>query len=325
MTSWNRTLPLPRPSEDELEAARSAPASAPESAPQPSAVSVALSSGPPSSGEFDDSPFDTPSSWGGVPAQVMVQPSPAYPPLPRPFFPTQASLLAHLPEPVDGPPTEPPSSGPTLFQEFPAGLLPAPASAPDLPPVTRTPRRTVVLLGQTASVEAPEANHLDEIPSPRADQPASRPLPPDAPPWAVMARYLATYLESTIAQGDASPFLRVSVQRALAAFRLSGHPPAQIVRVYHLIERAHDALRSTPRGDLREVIHDCSLVIRRSLPADLRSRLAEADVVAAVEAMQQEPEPRLAKGRAVARLLGWPVLPEEWLLDAIDAAIASAP
>lgn len=328
MTWRSRTLPLPpppAPRRDESAGSAALPPEPPSEA--PGEASLALSSGPAWSGA---SVTDPASSWGDVPAHVLAPPA-AYPPLPRAYLPTQASMQGLAPT---GAPTTMATAQAAWTQVAgaPAGLLAgqgepgggvASQPGPETPPAVaeRAPRRTALLLGQTASVDAPDARVSAEIAAPGE----LRPLPPDAPPWMVTARYLSGLLEAAIAHGEASPHLKAAAQRAVGAFRLSSHPPAQVARVVHLVVRAHDAIRSTSRGDLREVIRDCALVIQRSLPADLRARMSEQDVVAVVEAMQHEPDARRARGLAAARLLGWPDLPEAWLLDAIDAALHSAP
>lgn len=359
--SWNKTIPLPRPAPaaGETEASPSSSDTSPEvipsgappisATPASSVPSNASGSLPASialsSGEFSESPFDVPSSWGGVPPQVLAPPAPqpVYPPLPRPYYPTQTSAQMHG-APTASPVSDtlemkgPPSGLPTLvggaalgFSGLPTGLPGPPVSSTPgeaAPPATRhqrAPQRTAMLLGQTASVEAPEATPSQAVREASLERPGIAPLPPDAPPWMVTARYLSNMLEAAIASGGSDPALQAAAQRALWAFRLSGHPPAQIARVHHLVERAFDALRSTRRADLDGVLRDCSLVIWRSLPGQVRAQLSDAQVEAIVRSLHAEPDHRRARGLAVARLLGWPPLPEAWLLDAVDSALKSSP
>lgn len=323
----------------------SRPSPGPASPPAPS--EAPLSGETSLSGPLDDGSFEIPSSWGGVPPEVWrnvaAPPAPAnYPPLPRPYFPTKTSMVAHPPPggssdtlEMQGPPSGMTAAGGTLPSA--AALASAPA-VPALAPVSGSasavmtrpamaaPRRTMVLLGQTASVEAPGATPEREMMLSSVDGVSPlRALPPDAPAWMLEARALSSALEFAIEQGHANPFLQAAIRRAVQVFRLSGHPPAQIARLCHLLDRAYMAIRSTMRDDLEGVFGDCAQVLHRSLPAELRRRHSPDEVREIVRLLHAEPDLRRARMLALKRMFGWPDLPEDWLFEIMDTSIACAP
>src|SRR3954468_23387007 len=72
-------------------------------------------------------------------------------------------------------------------------------------------------------------------------------LPPLAPDWMRAARTMADWLEERIRSGTVEPVEQACIARTWAVWALGGTSEAHVLRVAHLVGRAHGAIRGTPR------------------------------------------------------------------------------
>src|SRR3954452_20158274 len=85
-------------------------------------------------------------------------------------------------------------------------------------------------------------------------------LPPMSPEWMRAARALADWLEERIRNGSVDAVEQAAIARTWAAWSMSGASEAHILRVAHLVGRAHGAIRGTPRqqGNLQAAYQACA-------------------------------------------------------------------
>src|SRR6187549_3050192 len=88
-------------------------------------------------------------------------------------------------------------------------------------------------------------------------------LPPLSPEWMRAARALADWLEERIRGGTIDAVEQAAIARTWAAWSMSGASEVHIVRVAHLVGRAHGAIRRTPRQSpqLQAAHHACAGVL----------------------------------------------------------------
>src|SRR6187551_91216 len=100
-------------------------------------------------------------------------------------------------------------------------------------------------------------------------------LPPLSPEWMRAARALADWLEERIRIGSVDAVEQATIARTWASWSMSGASEAHILRVAHLVGRAHGAIRGTPRqdGQLQAAYHACAGVLHSSLPTTIRDRM----------------------------------------------------
>lgn len=132
-------------------------------------------------------------------------------------------------------------------------------------------------------------------------------FPPVAPDWVRAARTLAAWLNERVARGSLSPLEEAALSRTWAAFSLSGSTVPQILRVAHVISRAHSAIRATPRGEseLQAAVHDCAGVLHAGLPTAVRERMPMERAIQVVRGLRTESDPWAAVVQGVSELLGW--------------------
>ncbi|HEY3500694.1 MAG TPA: hypothetical protein VGK73_38640, partial [Polyangiaceae bacterium] len=155
---------------------------------------------------------------------------------------------------------------------------------------------------------------------------AERPQPPDttreltaekkrlraaapgaAPEWLRAARALADWLEQRVEQGTVEPIEQAAIARVWAAFCLGGVSESQILRVAHLVQRAHTAIRETPRGslDLQAAFHAAAGVLHTGLPSAIRARMPFERAVAVIRRLREEGDEWTAIVEGTTELLGW--------------------
>lgn len=132
-------------------------------------------------------------------------------------------------------------------------------------------------------------------------------LPPLAPEWMRAARALADWLELRIVAGKATPVDQVAIARTWAAFSLGGVTGPQVVRVAHVVDRAYQAIRESPRatGDLQAAILACASVLHKTLPSAVRARMPLERAVYVVRKLKGEADAWAAIVEGTSELLGW--------------------
>lgn len=149
-------------------------------------------------------------------------------------------------------------------------------------------------------------NLLDERSSTAARRPSPG-LAADAPEWMRAARTLADWLEARVAQGSVSPIDEAAIARTWAVFCLAGSSEGQILKVAHLVQRAHTAIRNTPRGqsDIQAAYHAAAGVLHTALPTELRARMPSERVVHVIRKLRDEADAWAAIVEGTSDLLGW--------------------
>ncbi|HVJ22146.1 MAG TPA: hypothetical protein VM686_42360 [Polyangiaceae bacterium] len=131
-------------------------------------------------------------------------------------------------------------------------------------------------------------------------------LPPTAPEWMRAARALADWLETRIARGTVNPGEQAAIARTWAAFALGGATDPQILRVAHLVHRAHVAVRELPRDDrLQIALRAAASVVHSGLPSSVRKRMPLERAVYVTRMLHDEIDSWAAIVEGTAELLGW--------------------
>lgn len=172
------------------------------------------------------------------------------------------------------------------------------------------PAETVHEFEPPSSLLAALATGKNLLPDERAQARNRRPpqgLPADAPEWMRAARALADWLEERVERGALSTADQSTVARTWAAFCLGGSTEAQILKVAHLVQRAHTAIRGTPRGqhDLQAAYHAAAGVLHAALPTGVRDRMPLERAVHVVRRLRDEADPWAAIVEGTSELLGW--------------------
>lgn len=143
--------------------------------------------------------------------------------------------------------------------------------------------------------------------SERQQQKLTGALGPEAPEWVRAASSLAAWLEERIARGSVEPVEQAAIARAWAAFCLGGATEPQILRVAHVVQRAHAAIRESPRGqqDLQAAFHAAAGVLHAALPGVIRQRMPLERVVYVVRRLREEADAWTAIVQGTTELLGW--------------------
>jgi hypothetical protein len=132
---------------------------------------------------------------------------------------------------------------------------------------------------------------------------------PDAesPEWLRAASSLAAWLEERIERGEVDVVDQATIARAWAAFCLGGATEPQILRVAHMVQRAHAAIRESPRGhqDLQAAFHAAAGVLHSALPGPIRERMPLERVVYVVRRLREEADGWTAIVQGTTELLGW--------------------
>src|SRR5262245_61340339 len=114
------------------------------------------------------------------------------------------------------------------------------------------PQQTLVPAPESAELERLEDSELPPETTDQVEHDARKlkeSLPPVAPEWMRAARALANWLEKRIQAGEVEPGEQAAIARTWAAFALGGATDPHILRVAHLVHRAHVAIRELPRDD----------------------------------------------------------------------------
>jgi hypothetical protein len=127
----------------------------------------------------------------------------------------------------------------------------------------------------------------------------------DAPPWVNRAKILVASLEEAIASGGSDPAVAARVEMAFAAWEIARTKPSTVARVAHLVDRAYEAIRATPRPLHDQAVHGCAHILYTGLPISARENVNFPKVVSLVQALQRETEPWTAVVKTTADILGW--------------------
>lgn len=132
-------------------------------------------------------------------------------------------------------------------------------------------------------------------------------LPPQAPDWMRAARAIADFLEIRIKRGHIEPLEEATIARTWAAFSLGGVTEPHIFKIARVVQRAHTAIRETPRSasDLQLAINACAGVLHAGLPRPVRERMPLERVIATVRKLREQADGWAAIVEGVADLAGW--------------------
>ena len=169
--------------------------------------------------------------------------------------------------------------------------------------VTPCQPRTAELEALERDTDLPETTEQAEVEIKRLRDS----LPPPAAEWARAAQALVDWLSQRLSQGDVDALDQATISRTWAAFSLGGTTPPQLLRVAHVVSRAHSAIRETYRSEqqLGTAIQNCAGVLHAGLPRAIRERMPLERAVQVVRALQREPDPWTAVVEGTSELLGW--------------------
>lgn len=141
----------------------------------------------------------------------------------------------------------------------------------------------------------------------RSTKRARESLPPLSPEWMRAARALADWLEERINSGSVDSVEQAAIARTWATWSLSGASEAHILRVAHLVGRAHGAIRGTNRKDqqLQAAYQACAGVLHGSLPTAIRERMPFERALFVVRRLHEEADHWAAIVDGTTELLGW--------------------
>lgn len=156
-----------------------------------------------------------------------------------------------------------------------------------------------------------------------ANQRLRESLPPPAPEWARAAGALIKWLQERVERGSLDAADEAVIARTWAAFSLGGASEPQLLRVAHLVSRAHTAIRETHRasGDLQAAIRDCAGVLHSGLPRAIRERMPPERAASVVRKLRGEADGWAAVVDGTSELLGWKDYSRLHAASAIRAAI----
>jgi len=130
---------------------------------------------------------------------------------------------------------------------------------------------------------------------------------PEEPEWRRAASALADWLRIRLEHGSIEPVEQAAIARAWAAFCLGGVTEPQILRVAHIVQRAHSAIRESPRGqnDLQAAFQAAAGVLHAGLPTTIKQRMPLDRVVYVVRKLREEADAWTAIVQGTTELLGW--------------------
>lgn len=131
--------------------------------------------------------------------------------------------------------------------------------------------------------------------------------PPVSPDWARAARAMIAWLSERVERSELDAFEEATVARTWAAFSLGGMSEPQVLRVAHLVSRAHTAIRETNRvhTELQAAVLDCARVLHSGLPGAIRERMPLERAEQVVRGLRTEADAWSAVVDGTTALLGW--------------------
>ncbi len=173
---------------------------------------------------------------------------------------------------------------------------------------------------ETLSIYTPQSGVLREL-SELADLPESTgeeaeavrrlrdSMPAPAPDWMRAAQTLVNQLSALLAAGhEIAPMHEAAVARAWAAWSMGGASEAHVLRVAHLVMRAHGALRDLTREGveaLNSAHVSAARVLFAGLPSAIRASMPFERVLLVIRHIHGVSDPWAAIVQGTAELLGW--------------------
>jgi hypothetical protein len=131
-------------------------------------------------------------------------------------------------------------------------------------------------------------------------------LPPAAPEWMRAARTMADSLEAMIARGKVDAVENAAIARTWAAWSLGGVTKAYVLRVAHLVSRAHEAIHDGAKKPPTATAYQAAAgVLHGALPTAIRSRMPLERVVRVIRELYQETDRWVAVVEGAAEILSW--------------------
>lgn len=164
-----------------------------------------------------------------------------------------------------------------------SGLLTELSELPDVP--------------ESSGTEAEDARRLQES------------VPPPAPDWMRAAQTLVNQLNGLLQAPEAiSPEQEAAIARTWAAWSMGGVSEAQLLRVAHLVMRAHNALaqvRPRDADELNAAHVAAARVLQAGLPSALRACVPFERTLLVVRQLHATSDLWAAVVEGSAELLGW--------------------
>lgn len=151
----------------------------------------------------------------------------------------------------------------------------------------------------------------------------SQPVKGDPPAWVNRAKILAGSLEEAILSGERDPAVGARVEMAFAAWEIGRTKAATVARVAHLVERAYEAIRSSPRPLDDQAVRGCAHILYTGLPTSARENVNFPKIIALVQGLQRETEAWAAVVKTTAEILGWSGVALTYAGRAIRVAMAT--
>jgi hypothetical protein len=212
-------------------------------------------------------------------------------------------------------------TGPNRTPRTPQPARPAPARQ------SPTPGRRTPPLAATPSPHRrsrPPPRKTPQMSPTESIEPISL-MPESQEAWIDHGRSLLAALQKALSQRDATPRMKASIERAWAAWQLNGWTDREIARVAHLVRRAHEAIRDSPRKVMDQALADCANVLYAGLPTAVRRRVVLDDVRDLMRQLRDVAGARNAVEEGTMRLLGWSELMRDMAQNAIQTAFEEAP
>jgi hypothetical protein len=181
----------------------------------------------------------------------------------------------------------------------------------DSPPFFESPKHAVTpFRPDSSALETLEINENLPETTPTAERQARHfreSQPPVSPDWMRAARALIAWLSERVDRGDVDAFEEAAIARTWAAFSLGGTSEPQLLKVAHLVSRAHTAIRESARAshELQAAVLDCARVLHSGLPRTIREMLPVERAVQVVRKLRTEADGWAAVVEGTTQLLGW--------------------
>lgn len=179
------------------------------------------------------------------------------------------------------------------------------------PPFSQDPKHAVTPF-RPDSADLATLEIRDNLPetTPKAEREARHfreSQPPVSPDWVRAARALIAWLSERVERGELDAFEEAALARTWAAFSLAGASEPQVLKVAHLVSRAHTAIRESSRAshELQAAVLDCARVLHSGLPTPIRERMPLERAVLVVRKLRTEPDGWAAVVDGATALLGW--------------------
>jgi hypothetical protein len=117
---------------------------------------------------------------------------------------------------------------------------------------------------------------------------------------------LVASLKELLDAGEVDSMQHAAIARAWAAWSLGGVGETHILRVAHLVTRAHTAIhQASAEQTMEAAIEACASVLHIGLPSAIRQRMPFERTVLVVRELQRQPDQWSGVVEGTAELLGW--------------------